>query len=128
MIKEKSKTSISVTCNSALRQSYITFQHRVLCIPVTLTPPPSCSSGTQCHNAPVRKKFCWVCLFFIKALYSRARGQKGRCSRWGLRPLDAVEKLRQFADVLDGVLQGLYFGEGLAPLAVGGGQVVTQSV
>lgn len=45
-----------------------------------------------------------------------------------LRPLDAVEELRQFADVLDGVLQGLYFGEGLSPLAVDGGQVVAQRV
>lgn len=45
-----------------------------------------------------------------------------------LRPLDAVEELGQFADVLDGVLQGLYFGEGLAALAVHGGQVIAQRV
>lgn len=52
----------------------------------------------------------------------------GRVPRVGLRPLDAVEELRQFADVLDGVLQGLYLCEGLSPLAVDGGQVVAQRV
>lgn len=50
------------------------------------------------------------------------------CSRWGLHSLDAVEELRQFTDVLDGVLQRLYFGEGLSPLAVDGRQVVSQRV
>lgn len=82
MIKAKSKISISATCSSALRPSYITFQHCVLCTPVTLAPPPSCSSGTQCHNTPVRKKFCWFCMLFVKALPQQSRGQKGRCSRW----------------------------------------------
>lgn len=67
-------------------------------------------------------------VFFKGPFHSRAWGCQGRCSNWALHPLDAVEELRQFADVLDGVLEGLYFGEGLSPLAVGGRQVVAQCV
>lgn len=63
--------------------------------------------------------------FFFLVCKDPERAGAG-ASRWSLRPLDAVEELRQFADVLDGVLQGLYFGEGLSPLAVDGGQVVAQ--
>lgn len=66
--------------------------------------------------------------FFKRLFHSRASGCQGRCSSWALRPLDTVEELRQFADVLDGALEGLYFGEGLSPLAVGRRQVVAQCV
>lgn len=115
-----SKTSVSASCSQVFRQSYITFQH---CLPGTAVVPrsprrPPLTPGPRSSG----EEETWM--FFVCTDPERA----GAGAAGALRPLAAVEELGQFADVLDGVLEGLYFGEGLAALAVDGGQVIAQRV